>query len=264
MKVALCFIISYDHILNKEHIWREWIERNKDMINVYFYYKDYRGIKSEWIREHTIPPEYIYRTSYLHVVPAYLSLLTFAFKHDKENEWFCFLTDSCCPIVSPEKFKSIFEENHSKSIMSWSKSSWNIQYHKRANLAKLPNNLHLANAPWFILTREHVKLTLYYDTEKREIVNLICAGGLANESLFAIILKACGILHEVINSPTHLTDWKRRSSSSSPHLFKYGDKQDIEFIEKNLEENNYGIFIRKIDSSFPDKLLTHYIYGTKI
>jgi hypothetical protein len=247
MKVALCFIISYDHILNKEHIWREWIDANKELINVYFYYKDYRKIKSEWIREHTIPPDYIYPTSYLQVVPAYLSLMTFAFKHDKENEWFCFLTDSCCPIVSPDKFKSVFEEYHAKSIMSWAKSSWNIQYHKRANLAKLPKDLHLANAPWFILTREHVQLTLYYDTEKRDIVNLICAGGLANESLFAIILKACGKLQEVINCPTHLTDWNRRSSSSSPHLFKYGDKQDVEFIERNLKENNCGIFIRKID-----------------
>jgi len=261
MKVALCFIISYEHILKKEYVWRDWIERNKDIINVYFYYKDFRRIKSEWIREHSIPPEYIYPTSYLQVIPAYMSLLTFAFKHDPKNEWFCLLTDACCPIVSPEKFKTIFEENFEKSIMSWARSSWNIQYHKRANLAKLPAELHLANAPWFILSREHVKMVLYYDTEKRDIVNLICAGGLANESLFAIILKDCGKLDEVINCPTHLTDWKRRSSSSSPHLFKYGDKHDIEFIEKNLKENPFGLFIRKVDPNFPDKILMKYIYG---
>ena len=158
MKVALCFIISYEHILNKEHIWRVWIEENKELFNVYFYYKDFRRIKSEWIRERTIPPNYIYPTSYYHVVPAYLSLMLFGLKHDPKNEWFCFLTDSCCPIVSPQKFKKIFEENHSKSIMSWARSSWNIQFHKRSNLAKLPNDLHLANDPWFILTREHVKM----------------------------------------------------------------------------------------------------------
>jgi hypothetical protein len=33
MKVALCFIISYDHSLNKEDIWREWTEANADIIN---------------------------------------------------------------------------------------------------------------------------------------------------------------------------------------------------------------------------------------
>ena len=44
MKVALCFIISYEHILNKEEIWKTWIESNKDIINVYFYYKDINKI----------------------------------------------------------------------------------------------------------------------------------------------------------------------------------------------------------------------------
>ena len=74
MKIALCFIINYEHILNKEEIWKEWIEPNKDIINVYFYYKDFKKIKSQWIREHTIPPNYICETSYFHVIPAYLSI----------------------------------------------------------------------------------------------------------------------------------------------------------------------------------------------
>ena len=264
MKVALCFIISYEHILNKEHIWKKWIEENNEMINVYFYYKDFRKIKSTWIRERTIPPNYIYPTSYLQVIPAYLSLLSFAFQHDAKNEWFCFLTDSCCPIVSPQKFKNLFQEYHSKSILSWAWSSWNIAYHKRGNLAKLPRSLHLANDPWFILSREDVKMVLYYDTEKRDIVNLVCAGGLANESLFAIILKACGKLNNVINCATHLTDWRRRSSSSSPHVFTEGNKEDIEFIERNLRENKFGVFIRKIGPTFPDKLLHKYIYDFEI
>ena len=95
MKIALCFIISYDHILNKEDIWREWIEPNKDIINVYFYYKDFKKIKSQWIREHTLPPKYIHDTTYYHVIPAYISLMNFASAHDRMNTWFCMLTDSC-------------------------------------------------------------------------------------------------------------------------------------------------------------------------
>ena len=39
MKVALCFIISYEHILNKEQLWIDWIKPNQDIINVYFHYK---------------------------------------------------------------------------------------------------------------------------------------------------------------------------------------------------------------------------------
>ena len=88
MKIALCFIISYEHILNKELIWREWIEENKDIINVYFYYKDLKKIKSKWIMEHTIPLDQIYETTYYHVIPAYLSLLHFAFNNDNQNKWF--------------------------------------------------------------------------------------------------------------------------------------------------------------------------------
>jgi hypothetical protein len=112
MKIALCFIINYEHILNKEHIWREWIEPNKDIINVYFYYSNLNKIKSEWILEHTIPPNHIVQTSYYHVVPAYLSLISFAMSHDKNNEWFSFLTDSGCPIISPKKFRYLFYKNY--------------------------------------------------------------------------------------------------------------------------------------------------------
>ena len=79
MKVALCFTISYEHILNKEHIWREWIEPNKDIINVYFYYKDHSKIQSSWIKEHTLPKSHIRETSYYHVIPAYISLMNYAF-----------------------------------------------------------------------------------------------------------------------------------------------------------------------------------------
>ena len=72
MKACLCFLISYDHILTKEQLWIDWIEPNKDIINVYFHYTDISKIKSEWIKKHLLPKEYLVNTDYLHVVPAYL------------------------------------------------------------------------------------------------------------------------------------------------------------------------------------------------
>ena len=119
MKAALCFIISYSQTVNKEQIWIDWIEPNKDIINVYFHYKNYSEIKSEWIKKHAIHPKYIAKTDYMHIVPAYLALMSFAINHDIENQWFCFLTDSCVPIISPLKFRELFFENYSKSIVSW-------------------------------------------------------------------------------------------------------------------------------------------------
>jgi hypothetical protein len=264
MKIALCFIISYEHILNKEDLWREWIEQNKDIINVYFFYKNLNKIKSPWILKHTIPPNYIRETSYLHVIPAYISVLSFAFSHDKQNKWFCLLTDSCCPIISPKRFRYLFYENYNKSIMNWRNAWWNTKFHKRANLEYLPEELRLANDPWFVLKREHVNIINNFNNnyKYRNIFKTICAGGLANESLFAIILCLYKQLNEnnLIASVTHATDWNRMETATSPHLFKYANETDIKFIDNIFNEHKYAMFIRKISPEFPDEIIKHYIY----
>ena len=266
MKIALCFIINYDHILNKENIWREWIEPNKDIINVYFFYNDFRKIKSNWIKEHSIPPNNIVNTSYYHVVPAYLSILNFAFKNDEQNKWFCMLTDSCCPIISPRRFRYLFYKNHNKSIFSWKQAWWNTEFHKRANLAKIPKELWLANDPWFVLTRENIKQIFHFVSTQKTITKTVCDGGLANESLFAIIFKFYKELEEksrgshITCAVSHLADWKRMSSATSPHVFKDVDEDDINFIDKELEKNNYAMFIRKVTPEFSDEVLRHYIF----
>jgi len=117
MKVALCFIISYEHILNKEQLWIDWIKPNKDIINIYFHYKDINKIKSSWIKLYTIPPQLTQTTSYYNVVPAYMSILSYAYEHDKENVWFCLLTDSCIPVISQEKFRNMFLNHYQASII---------------------------------------------------------------------------------------------------------------------------------------------------
>jgi hypothetical protein len=263
MKIALCFIINYEHILNKETLWREWIEYNKDIINVYFYYKDLNKIKSQWILQHTIPQEYIYETSYFHVIPAYISLMNYAFKADLYNQWCCLLTDSCCPIISPQQFRCLFFKYFNKSIMRWRRAWWNISFHKRANLALLPEKYHLGNDPWFVIKRENALQIINYMNSNKEFVKTICSGGLANESLFAIILRGCGQLDNgsVLNEITHITDWNRMSSFTSPHLFKEGLAIDIKFIDAELERNNCAMFIRKIAPEFPDAILRGYIYN---
>jgi len=266
MKVALCFIINYEHILNKEHIWREWIEPNKDIINIYFFYGNKEKIKSKWILENTIHPDYIMETSYYHVVPAYLSVMKFALYHDTKNQWFCFLTDSCCPIISPKRFRYLFYKNYNKSIMSWKKAWWNIDFHKRANLAMLPKELHLANDPWFILKRENVCHILDFIIKQNSVTKMICNGGLANESLFAIILYGYKQLEsknkDVISAITHITDWSRMTSATSPYIFRDIDSEgkNIQFINKELERNKYSIFIRKVAPEFPDSILRHYLF----
>jgi len=259
MKVALCFIISYQHILNKEQLWIDWIKPNRDILNVYFHYKDINLIKSPWIKMYSIPPEYTHQTTYYNVVPAYMSLLSYAFKHDIENIWFSMLTDSCVPIISPAKFRRLFFENYQASIFSWRPAHWNVDIHRRANLRLLKKELRLTNDPWFTLTRQHVHKCIIFMVGKHSLYEQINEGGLANESIFAIMLQTFNILENntntLINAHSSLTDWTRMSSPTSPYLFKDATEENVNIIKKLLKENKYSMFLRKVDKGFPDQIL---------
>jgi len=259
MKVALCFIISYEHILQKEQLWIDWIQPNKDIINVYFHYKDINKITSPWIKARTIPPEKCQQTSYYHVVPAYMALLSFAFNHDSDNMWFCMLTDSCVPIISPQKFRSLFFNHFQASIFKWQPAYWDIRIHRRANLRLLKQEYWLANDPWFTLTRSHVHKCIIFLAAKHGIYKQVNEGGLANESIFAIILQTFKELTNpftLINESTTITDWTRMSNPTSPYLFKEATEENIQLICNNLKENKYALFLRKVHKSFPsDKLI---------
>ena len=262
MKAALCFIISYDHKLNKEEFWKKWIESNQDIINVYFHYKDYDKIKSEWIKEHALPEEYIVKTSYYHVVPAYMSILSYAAITDQDNRWFCMLTDSCVPIISPSKFRRLFFQNYNSSVMRWRKPWWNVTLQKRANLNLLPEDFHLGNDPWFIMKREDVVLFMHFIQNQRKMYDLVCKGGLANESIFAIILQSYKKLNNhlnIKNKITHLADWDRVSSPTSPYIFKDGTEENINWIQTSIEKNQFAMFLRKVSPDFPDDVLIDFI-----
>jgi len=259
MKAALCFIISYDHQLNKEQIWREWIEPNKDIINVYFHYKNFDSIKSDWIKARALPKNYLVETDYLHIVPAYLTMMCYGMKDDRANQWFCFLTDSCVPIISPLRFRELFLENYAYSFMGWREAWWNTTLVKRANLHYLQPQFRLANTPWFILNYADAYRCILYSQKNKNIYDLICKGDVANESIFAIMLYAQNSLKLVKNEYTTAIDWTRMMNKTSPYLFKDGDYKDKKFIEENLKENKYTIFLRKVDKTFPDSVLLDYI-----
>ena len=264
MKVALCFLISGKQFVNKEHIWINWLKEfeNKDLFNIYFHYKDYNTITSPWIREHTIPRNYISQTSYYYVVPAYMNLLAYGLKVDKENQWFIFLTESCVPIISPNKFKELFLSYHNYSILNWRKPWWNIDLVKRANLNKLTKELQLGHDPYFILKREDAGTLikgLALSPHLFNIYKLVCRGAIANESVFAILFYILGKLNStnIINASTHATDWFRQSSPTSPHIFneKSNKDADNQFISQFLQTNKYTMFLRKVAPDFSDDII---------
>lgn len=261
MKVALCFIISYDHILHKEQLWMDWIKPNQDIINVYFHYKEMAKIRSPWIKLYTIPEKYIQKTTYFNVVPAYMSVLSYAYEHDKENVWFSMLTDSCVPIISPAKFRKMFLDNYQASVIKCVPAYWNITIHRRANLRLLKEEYWLANDPWFVLCRDHVHKCILFMTLKNQLYQQINMGGLANESIFAIILKTFGQLTtndantkgRTINESSTISDWTRMTNPTSPHTFDEDTEENTKIICGLLKKNKYAMFLRKIDKSYPDE-----------
>jgi hypothetical protein len=257
MKVALCFIISYEHILQKEQLWIDWIKPNQDIINIYFHYKNFNFIKSTWIKKHAIPKQFTQNTTYYNVVPAYMSILSYAYE-DEDNNWFCLLTESCIPIISPKKFREMFINHCQASIIKCKPAYWNIFLHQRANLRLIPKELRLANDPWFTLCRTHVKKCLLFLLNKPKIYNLINDGGLANESIFAIILQSFNELTnpiKCINESSNICDWKRMSTPTSPYVFKDASSENINIICNLLKENKYTMFLRKVQTSFPDSVI---------
>jgi hypothetical protein len=257
-KVALCFIIRNKIV--KENLWREWIEYNKDFINVYFHIKNYSKTESTWIKQFCIPNGYIVNTSYYHIVPAYINLMKFALVDDLNNSWFCFVTDSCVPLFSPFYFRKMFLEHKDKSILKWKPAWWNTYYHRRANLYLFNKDYHLVNDPYFILCREDTEKCIKYSIFNSKIYNKICSGIIANESIFAIILKVVNSFKNVINESSHLTKWEEMSSVTSPYVFKSGSQREIEYIITN--KTPFTFFIRKVDESFPDEIIKQYCWNT--
>jgi hypothetical protein len=275
IKISLCFIINNE--LLKEEIWRKWISYNSDIINIYFYYKNYKEIKSEWIKNYCLPLSFIKSTDYLHIIPTYYGLMSYSLNHDKNTQWFCFLTESCVPIIHPLEFRYLFFTHYKQSIFSWKKADWNIEFTKRANLHLLHKEYHLKNEPYFILNRENVNDCLTFMKNKKELFITISNGAVANESLFAIIFKYFNKLKndsdnsensdnsdrksnkEIINKVSTITDWRKMTSPTSPFVFKNASKENIDYINQNKKKNKYSIFLRKIDNSFPDEILQEII-----
>jgi hypothetical protein len=194
-----------------------------------------------------------------------MALISYAFHHDLNNKWFCLLTDSCVPIISPAKFRKLFFENFRVSLFSWKSAYWNLDIHRRANLRLLKKEFRLANDPWFTLSRAHVHKFIIFLATKNDIYQLVNAGGLANESIFAIMLQTFDELtkpDKLLNTVSTITDWSRMSSPTSPYLFKEATSENINIISNLLKENPHAMFLRKVDRAFPDQAILD-LYGNE-
>ena len=154
----------------------------------------------------------------------------------------------------------MFFDHYQASIIKCKPAYWNIGIHRRANLRLLNKEYWLANDPWFTLSRNHVQKCLIFIAAKQGLYQKINSGGLANESIFAIILQTFKELNKektYINESSTVADWSRMSSPTSPYLFKdiLHKDTDIQIIKQLLKDNKYAMFLRKVNHNFPDDIL---------
>jgi hypothetical protein len=192
--------------------------------------------------------------------------MNFAKKHDTNNEWFCFITDTCIPIIDPFKFRFLFFENYTKDIIKYKKADWDINFHKRANLHCLPSKYHLKNDAWFVLSKSSVSKCIEFITNHKQLYITISNGIIANESIFAIILLTYNTLktNKTINMTSTLCDWSRMKNQTSPHTFLELNDIDKQFLDYHIYKEPYVFFLRKIHKNCPEEYFKELIKKNNI
>jgi hypothetical protein len=170
-------------------------------------------------------------------------------QHDRSNQWFCFLTDSCAPLVSPAAFRQRFFAHYQDTFLAWKPAWWDVYWIRRANLHRLPTEFRLANTPWFILQRADAARCLQWVRKHTSTARTIMDGPVANESLFAIVLHATHRLPHVRNEETTLADWSRMPNAMSPYSFEDMSDENRHFLETRKSKST--LFVRKIGAQFP-------------
>jgi hypothetical protein len=267
--VTFCFIVTQD--LVKEHIWREWFDglqqlRFKFAIVVHCSATHSGNVKSEWLRQHFIPADCMRPTAWGWIVNAMMSMHEHALRACPAA-WYSSHTETCVPMVSPEKFIYIFNKRKQHSLISYDKAWWNPLKVKRANLHLLPPTMHLVHSAWCIFCHEDLSQMVNLsktDERMKQVLHTVATGHVADESYAAILLLNINNLKNVINRPTTLVDWKRTPNGNNPHTFVEWTPQDETIVRKikNNAKHEY-MFMRKVAPTFPDHVLRMHVFDSE-
>ena len=267
---TFCFLITGD--LTKEHIWRDWfagLERLQFKYGIVVHcslsYKN--TVKSEWLRQWFLPDECMRPTAWGWLVDAMMSMYDHAVQ-THPAEWYTLHSDSCVPMVSPERFVETFNKYKQKSFVSYDKIWWNPNIVRRANLRMLPQQMHLVHSQWCIFCHEDLSqmVSLSKTNEQiKNILSIVSSGHTGDESYAAILLLNINRLKNVVKKKTTLVDWKRTPNGNNPYKFDAWTKTDEEHVRENRRMNaNEYMFMRKVGAAFPDNVLRRYIFDHEI
>jgi hypothetical protein len=263
---TFCFLVTQD--LTKEHIWREWfagLERLqfRFAIVVHCSLSNNGNVKSDWLRQRFIPDDSMRPTGWGWVVDAMMSMYDHALQ-THPSEWYTLHSESCVPMVSPERFVEIFNKYKQKSFISYDKIWWDPKIVNRANLHMLPPHMHLAHSQWCIFCHEDLSqmVNLSKTNEKiKHMLSTIMRGHAGEESYAAVLLLNINMLKNVMNKKTTLVDWKRTPNGNNPYKFEAWTFDDAKSVWENRKTNpNEYMFMRKVGPAFPDDVLRKHIF----
>jgi hypothetical protein len=197
------------------------------------------------------------------LVGAMMSMYDYAVQ-TQSAEWYTLHSDTCVPMVSPDRFVQIFNKHKQHSFVSYDKIWWKPEIVRRANLRMLPPQMHFVHSQWCIFCHEDLSQMVHLSKTNERIKNLlsiVSSGHTADESYAAVLLFNINGLKNVIKKPTTLVDWKRTPNGNNPYKFEtwaFDDAKIVHDIRKTTP--NEHMFMRKVGSAFPDDVLRRHMF----
>jgi len=259
--IHFCFLVTSD--LSKEAIWIKWLNElvtyNVNVsISTHCSYPE--RIKSEWLKRTLLPKEFILPTQREYHTLASMSLYKYAFcKNTTESAWFSLHSETCVPIIPPSQFAYYFHQYQNHSFLDYCKIWWDPLKINRANLHFIPEGNRYAHQEWCILCKKDMKEIIDYSEKNKDLISLLTLGPSSDESIIAVLLSMTNRFENVICKRTTLVDWERSPNGNNPYTFITYSKKDEEMIDSLKKKNEYHMFLRKVDSNFPDKILLDFI-----
>jgi hypothetical protein len=191
---------------------------------------------------------------------AMLNLYTQAVTHSP-SDWYTLHSESCVPLVTPERFIETFQANKTKTFLSHCKAWWTPTpcQNDRANLHLLPREYHLANQHWSIFCHADLIEMIILSQRYENLTNILLDGHASEESFQAIYLSTINNFQNVLNKMTTLVDWKRSPNGNNPYTFQSWTEADKLAVAELRQADPSLMFLRKVDATFPDEVLNEFL-----
>tara|TARA_B100000161_G_C33521037_1_gene401109 strand:+ start:193 stop:1023 length:831 start_codon:yes stop_codon:yes gene_type:complete len=225
MKIAFLFLTIDQPYFTKA--WEKYFQNNQDKFNIYLHPKNKNSVTNYLFKNNIVPN--IKNTNWGFLIEAQISLLETSLTHDKNNQKFILLSDSCLPSKNFDKLYSFLNNNNNNKI-----SFINLLSQYKSFNSNINKNYKYKHSQWFCLDRHHVKKLLL---KKNTIINELKHTKAGDEYFLNYILPD----KNIIDFPITNVDWSNKDLVQSfqtkvnklwKQYDKYKDNKTLQLINK--------------------------------